>query len=93
MVIGCCHIEIHLPASGSLKEKRRVIASLRDRLRRRHNVAFAEVDHQNLWQRAGFAVVSVAGSRAQLDSLFEAVQREVTRDVPGEILRFEVEYL
>ncbi len=93
MVIGCSHIEIHLPAVGSLKEKRRVIVGLRDRLRHRHNIAFAEVEHQDLWQRAGLAVVSVATGRRQLDALFEAIRAEVTRAVPGEILGFNVEYL
>ena len=91
MVIGCCEIEIHLPACGSLKEKRRVLSSLRDRLRRRHNISFAEVAHQDLWQRAGLAVVAVAAHRGQLDALFEAIEKETARTVPGEILRFEVD--
>ena len=93
MIIGCCQIEIHLPGSGSLKEKRRVIVSLRDRLRRRHNVSFAEVEHQELWQRAGLVVVSVAGDRRQLDRLFEIIRSEVTRTVPGEVVQFAVEYI
>jgi hypothetical protein len=93
MVIGCCQIEVHLPACGSLKEKRRVLASLRDRLRRRHNVSFAEVAHQDLWQRAGLAVVAVAAHHAQLDSVFTAVEEDVRRAVPGELLAFEVDYV
>lgn len=93
MVIACCHIEIHLPTSSSLKEKRKVIGSLRDRLRRHYNVSFAEVEHQDLWQRAGLALVGVAAHRGQLDATFRSVQKEVQRSLPGEMLRFEVEYL
>ena len=93
MVVGCCQIEIHLPACRSLKEKRRVLSSLRDRLRRRHNISYAEVAHQDLWQRAGLAVVAVAAHRPQLDALFEAIEAEVARSVPGELLCFDVEFV
>lgn len=92
MFIACCRIEIHLPASASLKDKRRVIASLRDRLRR-HNLSFAEVEHQEVWQRAGLALVAVAAHRSQLEAMFASVHDEVARLVPGDILRFEVEHL
>ena len=92
MVIGCLQLEIHLPAASSLKDKRQVVSSLRDRLRRR-NISFAEVAHQELWQRAGLAVVAVAAQKSQLDSLFEAVQDEVARLVPGEVIHHQVEYL
>ena len=93
VTIGCCCFEIHLPASGSLKEKRKVVSSLRDRLRRRHNVSFAEVEHQDLWQRAGLAVVAVAAHRRQLEALFETIREEVARSIPGDLIGFEIEYL
>jgi uncharacterized protein YlxP (DUF503 family) len=93
MVIGCCQIEAHLPASGSLKEKRKVVNRLRDRLRHRYNVSFAEVDYQDTWQRVGLALVAVSSHQPSLDSLFQSVREEVYRLVPGEVLRFEVEYL
>jgi uncharacterized protein YlxP (DUF503 family) len=93
MIIGCCHLEIYLPACGSLKEKRRVLSSLRDRLRRRHNISFAEVAHQDLWQRSGLAVVAVAAHRRQLDALFESIEDEVVRSIPGDLLSFQIEFL
>jgi len=93
MIIGCCQMEIHLPACGSLKEKRRVLASLRDRLRKRHNVSYAEVAHQDLWQRAGLAVVAVAAHRRQLDALFTSIEQEVARSIPGDLVSFDVEFL
>jgi uncharacterized protein YlxP (DUF503 family) len=93
LFIGCCQIELHLHASGSLKEKRKVISSLRDRLRRRYNVSFAEVEHQDVWQRAGLALVAVSSHRPSLDSLFQAIREEVDRSIPGDVLQFDVEYL
>lgn len=93
MVIALCHIELHLPASGSLKEKRKVIASLRDRLRRRYNISFAEVEHQDLWQRSVLALVAVSSDRGSLERMFQSAKEEIYRSVPGEVLGFDLEYL
>jgi uncharacterized protein len=59
-------VEIHLPDVGSLKGKRHVLKGLKDRLRRRFEIAVAEVDHQDSWQRAtlGLACVSASARHA-----------------------------
>ena len=62
MVIGVCSLEFHLPGCRSLKEKRAFLNRLKGRLRARFNVAVAEVEHQDLWQRSGVAVASVSAS-------------------------------
>lgn len=94
MTIGVYTFEIHLPASRSLKEKRQVVRRLKDRLRTRHNVAVSELDeHGDLWQRASFAVVSVARRRDALARLFEAVHREVAGTVPGEVIETGSEFI
>ncbi len=63
MVIGSCRLQLILPEAHSLKEKRSVVQSLLAQVRRKFNVAIAEVEDQNLWQVAGvgFAVVSSDG--------------------------------
>jgi len=93
LIIGCCQIEIHLPACHSLKEKRKVVNRLRDRLRHRYNVSFAEVGYQDTWQRVGLALAAVSSHQPVLDSMFQSVREEVYRLVPGEVLQFDVEYL
>ena len=60
MNVGLLTLEIYLPVSGSLKDKRRVLQSLQRRLRNQFNLAIAEVGQQELWQRATLAVVSEA---------------------------------
>ena len=78
MQIGACVVTLHLPASRSLKEKRQVIRSLAERLRRQFNVAVAEVEEQDTWQTAvlGLAVVSNDAGHAQrqLDRIVEAIE-------------------
>ena len=70
-------VDLHLPASRSLKAKRAVIRPLVEGLRRRYAVAVAEVDHQDLWQRAGVAVATVSSSAAQAAEVLDACERFV----------------
>lgn len=93
MVIGLLTLELYLSASTSLKDKRQVLRRLESRLRNHFNLAIAEVDHQDLWQRSTLAIVSVSGSRPLIEKLFDSVIRESERLVPGELLRTEREFL
>ena len=74
MFVGIVRIELHIPAARSLKDKRAVIRALKERIRSRTAAAVAEVDHQDLWQRAalGFAVVS--GDNAHVSELLQGVR-------------------
>jgi uncharacterized protein YlxP (DUF503 family) len=66
VVVLSCQVQVYLPESRSLKDKRQVVTSLKERIRGRFNVSVAEVDHHDLWQRAtlGFAAVSTAMDHA-----------------------------
>jgi hypothetical protein len=68
MVIGLLTVEVHIPASGSLKSKRFVLKSLTDRLRKRFNLAVAEVEYRDLWQRSVLGIVTVNTDRKHADS-------------------------
>ena len=94
MTVGIYTIELHLPMARSLKNKRQVVKRLKDRLRARYNVAVAEMEeHADLWQRAAFAVVSIASSRDALVRLFESVHREAEAHVPGHVMEIGTEFL
>jgi len=93
MVVGICTLVIHLPFSRSLKDKRRVIKSLKDRLRGRHNISLMEVDAQDLWQRAVLGIAAVGDGRPPLEGLFARILAEVEAQIPGEVVEHEVQYL
>jgi uncharacterized protein YlxP (DUF503 family) len=94
LTIGVYIIELHLPASRSLKDKRQVFRRLKDRLRARYNVAVAEAaDHANLWQRGSLTVVSVAQSRDALVRLFDAISRDTENGIPGQIVEGRSEFI
>jgi len=85
MYVGVAVFEIHMPFSRSLKEKRQVVRSVRDRLRSRQELSVAEVALQDLHQRARIAVSMVSGDRGLIEQAFQSAQ-DVAADCEGEIL-------
>ena len=79
MPIAFLTLELHIEAAQSLKDKRQVVRSLKDRLRAAFNVSVAELDSSGLWNRATIGVVSVSNSRDYLDGLMKKVERQATR--------------
>jgi len=79
MPIAFLTLELSIEAAQSLKDKRQVVRSLKDRLRSQFNVAVAELDASALWNRATVGVVSVSDSRDYLDGLMKHVERSATR--------------
>jgi uncharacterized protein len=67
--------ELHLAACRSLKDKRHVLKSLKDRLHNRFNVSAAETAHHDLWQRAELTVCVVATDRAHAESVLRQADR------------------
>jgi uncharacterized protein YlxP (DUF503 family) len=92
MVVALLSIECHLPAARSLKDKRMVLQSVKGRLRNL-NVSVAEVEHQDLWQRAGIAVVTVAANEALAEKALNVVLDDIERHEPGLVTRTEIEFL
>lgn len=68
-------IHLHFPAAGSLKAKRKELASTKAQLQTRLGVAVAEVDHQDTWQRATLAATLCSGSLKMLDESTDRVER------------------
>ena len=75
--VATLEVDLHLPAARSLKAKRAIVRPLVEGLRNRFGVAAAEVEHQDLWQRAGVAVAAVAGSASHVSDVLDACERFV----------------
>jgi len=79
MPIAFLTLELRVQGAHSLKDKRQVLRSLKDKLRNKFNVAVAELDATDLWQRATIGVVSISGSQDYLQGLMQNVEREAGR--------------
>ena len=92
MIVGLLSVALHLPDARSLKDKRMVLRSVKDRLKKL-NVAVSEVEHQDLWQRAELGVVTVAASADAVDRLLAQAADEIERAAPGVFVTCQVEFL
>lgn len=79
MPIAFLTLELRIEGAHSLKDKRQVLRSMKDKLRNKFNVAVAELDATDLWQRATIGVVSISGSQDYLQGLMQNVEREAGR--------------
>ncbi|MGI8843664.1 MAG: DUF503 domain-containing protein [Gemmatimonadaceae bacterium] len=77
MVIGVVSWEVHLPGAASLKDKRSVLRSLKDRLHNEFNVSVAETGHHDVWQRAEITACTVATDRRHAASVLSSADRMV----------------
>jgi len=92
-VIGVLTLELRLEDSHSLKDKRHVVLSLKERLRHKFNVAVAEIDYQDLWQRAAVAAVTVSPDHAHADRVLQSVEDEASSLLGADLVEATVEWL
>jgi uncharacterized protein YlxP (DUF503 family) len=91
MVIGVLQVELTLPASHSLKDKRRLVKSLLDRLHNDFNVAAAEIDAQDNHRLAHLAVSCVSGESRHANQILSKVMSVVERETEMVVVHFEME--
>ena len=91
--IGVLTLEIHVEQSHSLKEKRHVVKSLKDRLRERFNVSVAEIDFLDSWQNSVIAAVTVANDRVRAEQILQAVEAHASSVLGGALAATTVEWM
>jgi len=93
IIVGLCTVELFIPESQSLKDKRQVLLSLKDRLREKFNLSVAEVDGQDLWQKAVLGLVCVANEGRYVNQVCDQALNLI-RSVPAvEIVQSRIELL
>jgi len=93
MPVGLLTLEIYIPDSHSLKDKRQVLRSLKERLRARFNVAVAELDGQDTWQRAQIGVVTLSNNAAHVEQSLQAVFAEAENLLGRDLVDHNLEVL
>jgi uncharacterized protein YlxP (DUF503 family) len=92
-VIGVLTLDIVVETSHSLKEKRHVVKSLKDRLRERFNVAVAEIDGLDSWQHAVVAAVAVSSDKVYVEKILSAVEAHAASLLGGSLTGTGIEWL
>ncbi len=93
MVVGLCTVELFIAGSQSLKDKRQVIHGLKDRLRDKFNLSIAEVDGQDLWQKAILGMACVANEGRYVNQVLEQALNVIKSMPAVEVVRTQRELL
>lgn len=93
MVVGVCTVELWIPESQSLKDKRQVLHSVKDRLRGKFNLSIAEVDGQDLWQKAVLGMACVANDGTHVEQVLEQALNVIKSMPTIEVVRVHRELL
>ncbi|MGC2424429.1 MAG: DUF503 domain-containing protein [Nitrospirota bacterium] len=93
MFVGILTVEMVVYDAGSLKSKRSVVKGLKDRIRSKFNVSVAEVDNQDLWQRATLGVACVSGEKAFTSDVLNKVVDLIRSNTSLELIDYQIEVL
>jgi hypothetical protein len=93
MIVGLCTAELHFHDAQSLKGKRKVLVSLKARLQNRFNISIAEIDENQLWQKAILGIASVTNETARVNQTLDYVLNDIRANPSLELLRSQVEVL
>jgi uncharacterized protein len=85
MPVGLLTLELHIQHAQSLKDKRQVLRSLKDRLRAKFNVAVAELEYHDTWQRSVVGIVTISNEDHHVEESLQQVLAEAD-DILGPLL-------
>lgn len=93
VIVGLCTVELFLADSQSLKDKRQVLLSMKDRLQQKFNLSIAEVDGQDLWQKAVLALACVANDGRYVNQVLDQALNLIRSNPEVEIVQSRIELL
>ncbi|ABO49809.1 protein of unknown function DUF503 [Desulforamulus reducens MI-1] len=93
MIVGIMTVELYISGATTLKEKRRVLKSIIDRIRSKYNVSISEVDNQDLWQRATLGVAAVSNETSHVSRMLDTVIRTIENNGEADLVDYSIEIL
>ncbi len=91
MTVGILRIILRIPQSHSLKDKRRILLRLKDKIKRKYNVSLAEINDKDKWQKAILAIAHIGDARTQVDRGLAKVVDFISSFDNIEIVDYEME--
>jgi uncharacterized protein YlxP (DUF503 family) len=93
MPVGLLTLELHIADAQSLKDKRQVLRSLKDKLRREFNVAVAELEHHDVWQRSVVGIVTLSNEEKHVKEMLDKVLDAADRMLGSTLINQNVEII
>lgn len=93
MPVGLLTLELHIAEAQSLKDKRQILRSLKDRLRAHFNVAVAELDFEDIWQRSVIGIVTLSNEEQHVEEALQKVLAEADRILGPVLVSHAVDFL
>jgi uncharacterized protein len=93
MVIGVLTFEIFIPTSESLKEKRFVLKSLKDRLKNKFNISVAEIGFQDKWQRSAIGIALIGNEQSHVEESLQHIFTFIDNSEFYEVVSYQFDYL
>ncbi len=92
MIVGVLEVELFLPGCLSLKEKRMVIRSVKDKVSKKFNTSVAEIDFLDKWQRASLAFATVSNSKAFTEEVLQKIFQLLDKNISFELIKHRFDY-
>jgi len=92
MIVGVLEAELHLPECLSLKDKRMVIRSIKDKVSKKFNTSVAEIDYLDKWQRASLAFATVSNSKHHTEEVLQKIFQMLDKSLSFELIKYRFDY-
>ncbi|MEN8152501.1 MAG: DUF503 domain-containing protein [Acidobacteriota bacterium] len=93
MITGIMKIEMFSRDTHSLKEKRRIVLSIKEKLKNRYNISIIESGFQNTWKKIEISVAMVSNSRSYIQKIFDQIEEFIFSNYPVEIIKADIEFV
>ncbi len=92
MIIGILTIEIMIFHSNSLKEKRMLIKSIKDKIKNKYNIAIAELEYLDKWQRSKIGIVTIGNENSHIENSLQKIFNYLDNWNEFEIIKYDFDY-
>ncbi|MCK4944036.1 MAG: DUF503 domain-containing protein [Candidatus Aminicenantes bacterium] len=93
MIIGIMALDLFTENSHSLKEKRHIVSSIKDKLKYKFNVSLIESDYQDLWQKIQITIVMAANKKVLAEKVFHQIEEIIFSNYDVQIIHVKKEYI
>jgi uncharacterized protein YlxP (DUF503 family) len=86
-------IDLHSRSTHSLKEKRQIVTSIKEKLKQKFNISIIESDYQDTWQKIQLAIAMVSNSKAIIGKVFDQAEDFIYLNYPVQLVTVQKEYI